>query len=65
MVYDREDLERRPRLSFTHGELEAITEAAKSDDDVRPRTIEKLKILVAYARTKSAYAMGDTIITAQ
>lgn len=65
MVYDKEDLERQPRLSFTHGELEAITEAAKSDDDVKPRTIEKLKILTAYARTKSAYGQGPTTITAQ
>ena len=65
MVYDKEDLERQPRLSFTHGELEAITEAAKADDDIRARTIEKLKILTAYSRTKAAYNKGPTTITAK
>ena len=61
MVYDRE-----PRaVKFTHAELEALTEAAKGDSDIKKSTIEKLKTLTAFARTKAAFSMGDTIITAR
>lgn len=65
MIYDREDVEKPRAVKFTHAELEALTEAAKCDEDVRKATVDKLKALTAYARTKAAYAMGDTIITAQ
>lgn len=65
MVYDREALEITPRVSFSYMELEAILEAAKGDSDIKKSTIDKLKILKNYARTKNAYSMGNTTISAQ
>ena len=65
MVYDREALEKTPRVSFSYMELEAILEAAKGDSDVKKSTIDKLKILMNYARTKNAYGMGNTTISAK
>ena len=64
MVYDREDLKARPEFTFSHAELQLIFEAAKSDDDIKPRTLDKLKILWSFARTKDAYGQGTTTITA-
>lgn len=65
MVYDKEDLEHRPQLSFSHSELALIFQAAKDDGDVKQKTLEKLKRLWSYARTKDAYSQGETIITAR
>lgn len=65
MVHDKEYLEQKPRLSFNHAELEAVLEAAKGDSDIKKSTIDKLKILKNYARTKNAYGMGNTTISAQ
>lgn len=65
MVYDRETLKKTPRVSFSYMELEAILEAAKGDSDIKKSTIDKLKILKNYARTKNAYSMGNTTISAQ
>lgn len=63
MVHDRDYLEQKPQLTFSHAELEAVLEAAKADEDVKPRTIAKLTTLKDYARTRAAYDMGPTIIT--
>lgn len=65
MVYDREDVEKPRAVKFTHAELEALTEAAKGDSDIKKSTIEKLKTLTAFARTKAAYGKGATTITAR
>lgn len=65
MVFDREDLQHQPEISFSYRELDAITRAAKGDSDVQRSTLKKLKILAAYSRTKDAYALGDTVITAK
>lgn len=65
MVYDRETLKKTPRVSLSYMELEAILEAAKGDSNVKKSTIDKLKILKNYARTKNAYSMGNTTISAQ
>ena len=66
MLYnDREDLEHRPELPFTHGELELIVEAAKGDGDVKNATIEKLKTLWRYARAMSAYGTNKITISAK
>lgn len=59
MVYDKETLESRPQFSFTHTELAHIYEAAKADEDVSPKTLEKLKALWHFGRTKSAYAQDQ------
>lgn len=68
MVYDKETLESRPQFSFSHTELAHIYEAAKADEDVSPKTLEKLKALWSFARTKDAYSTdqrkGATVITA-
>ena len=65
MVYDKEDLEHRPQLSFSHSELALIFQAAKDDGDVKQKTLEKLKRLWSSDRTKDAYSQGETIITAR
>lgn len=65
MVYDREELKKTPRVSFSHVELEAIVEAAKGDSDIKKSTLDKLRILKDFARTKSAYNMGKITISAQ
>lgn len=65
MVYDKEALETRPQLVFTHTELAHVVEAAKGNRDITQKTLEKLKCLWSYARTKDAYSQGATIITAR
>lgn len=65
MVYDREDLRNRPQLTFTHTELAHVVEAAKGNRDIAQKTLDKLKILWSYARTKDAYSQGATTITAR
>ena len=65
MVYDKETLETRPQLVFTHTELGHIVEAAKGNRDITPKTLAKLKSLWFYSRTKDAYGEGTTTITAR
>ena len=65
MVFDKEDLEHRPQITFSHAELALIFQAAKDDGDIKQKTLEKLKILWHYSRTKAAYGKGETIITAR
>lgn len=66
MLYaDREDLERRPEMPFTHKELALIVEAAKGDCDIKNVTIEKLKTLWRYARAMSAYGNNRITISAK
>lgn len=65
MVLDRESLAKGPALSFSYTELEQVLEAARNDEDVRQATIAKLKTLVTFARTKQAYTMRNTTISAK
>lgn len=65
MVLDKEALRKGPALSFSYIELEEILEAARNDEDIRKTTISKLKTLVTFARTKQAYRMKNTTISAQ
>lgn len=68
MVYDRDALDVKPEFSFTHTELMHVYQAAKDDDDVSQKTLEKLKALWSFARTKDAYSTDQrksaTVITA-
>ena len=68
MVHDKDILQTRPQVAFSHAELEHVYEAAKNDGDVPPRTLEKLKMLWNFSRTKNAYAKDQrksaTILTA-
>lgn len=65
MVLDRESLAKGPALSFSYIELEQVLEAARNDEDIRQSTVAKLKTLVTFARTKQAYRMRNTLISAQ
>ena len=66
MLYNnKKDLEQRPEMPFTHGELELIVEAAKGDSDIKKSTLEKLKTLWRYARAMSAYGTNKITISAK
>lgn len=65
MVLDKEALQKGPALSFSYTELEQVLEAARNDEDIKQATISKLKTLVTFARTKQAYTMRNTLISAK
>ncbi len=56
MVYDKDDLQTMPQLNFTHSELALVYQAAKGNRDITTKTLQKLKVLWNYSRTKSAFA---------
>lgn len=62
MVYDKACLQIRPQITFTHAELEQLFEAAKSDKAVKSKTLEKLRFIWHYARTKNAYTFQETTV---
>lgn len=64
MVLDREDLQKRPALKFSYQELEQILEAMEADEDIKRPTIKKMQALVVWSRTKFAYQVQDTTLTA-
>lgn len=65
MVYDREALAKPPSLSFSYTELEEIMEAVKGTSSIKKVTLEKLQIIKDFARTKAAYSMSKTTLTAR
>ena len=66
LVFDKSDMESNPpTFDFTYTELQQITEALKAYRGMKKETLDKMRSIAAFSRTKWAYQLKKTTITAR